>query len=287
MLSFFGQSASVIVGACVRTLTDDDEAWRYVFMVFLLIVNFAQTIFVLLRQPCNFERVNLVIFAAKTLDCWSCIVGLFAIANKDSIAVALAWFAGTIAWGVFTYFYVTSSAVHRYNQDNEHDNENQLSALRMFCCCQMEELDQKEDSKVTVPRVQLQTIKNMDKKVFGCSEEEVNALSRQIAQSQDQLVAHSPYDGTADSDEDNDADLMQVAEQAGHLIPDNLVSCLPNLHQDASTPARLCAECGPFTQSVTPEAPDCIIWMTDKNGDHTANRECGPESQVMATRECC
>jgi len=143
MTEFTCQSLSVVIGMVAGTLYDDDTGTKYVLMFSLLFMNSFTVLFMLFyKNPCNIERINIVMLAAKSLDVWSCFIGIFAIASPDSWVVALLWLVGTIAWAVFQYFYMKKSAVSLLKS-----HESQITAVCGFCCCSEVQLqDEDEDN---------------------------------------------------------------------------------------------------------------------------------------------
>jgi len=113
MTEIFCQSWSIIIGVWTGTLDPQgDTGQKYALMAALLCLNLAQVIFILFcSKPCNFDRVNTVMLASKSLDSWSSFVGFFSIAFPGSDLVAVMWLVGTLAWAVFTHCYMKKASL--------------------------------------------------------------------------------------------------------------------------------------------------------------------------------
>jgi len=129
------QSWSVVIGVVTSTLGDDDKGTKYALMSLLLFMNLTQVIFILrFCKPCNFERVNNILFVRTSLDSWSSFTGLFAIAFPGHVAVAIMWLVGTIAGSIFSHCYMKKSAAAAAKAILK-ENQSQIIALGQFFSC--------------------------------------------------------------------------------------------------------------------------------------------------------
>jgi len=230
MYRVFLQTLSVVIGAVAPTLINDTA--RYACMGVLLFFNSLMVWHTLYRQPCNMERVNVILFAVTSLDTWSCFIGLFAIAYPDSMWVAYAWLGGAIVWLMFEALYVASPAVHNVRKSNETDDEGQIKALKAFVsiktlkwihksavvcftgkyCSSQEKADVKEYDSI-------KAYEDPDTEIFSKSEKEVNNLSRRIIVEKDQYANDPEFDPPVD--EISAGCIIETIDAAADLlIPD-------------------------------------------------------------------